>query len=179
MKTYQLPLQKNSLIEKALPRIDYQDTFALETDYPIPVEKLPVLFFKSFPKWFMLLMGIREVFGKIVGLKTAHGKNVKKQLQEFKGEVGESIALFQVLGRTEEELIMGENDSHLDFRLSFFSRPKNEKTEIIITTTVLFNKWMGRAYFFPVKPIHRIIVPILLRRMCQNWERQGQRLALS
>ena len=176
MKTYQLPLPKNSLIEKALPRIDYQDTFAMETDHPIPVEKLPILFFKSFPKWFMLLMGIREVFGKFVGLKTAHGMDVKKQLQEFKGEVGESIALFHVLGRSNKELMMGENDSHLDFRLSFFSRPKGSKTEIIMTTTVLFNNWKGRAYFVPVKPFHRAIMPILLKRMYRNWE-SGMRKA--
>ncbi|MEO1261348.1 MAG: DUF2867 domain-containing protein [Bacteroidota bacterium] len=173
MKTYQLPLPEKSIIQDALQRIDYEDTFAMQVEDHLPVEQMPGLFFKSFPKWFLMLMGIREILGKLIGLKTAHGIDVKNQIQNFKGEVGESIALFHVMGRSAEELMMGENDSHLDFRLSFFSRPNGGKTEIAATTTVQFNNQVGRIYFLPVKPIHRLIMPIILKRMYREWKGRG------
>ncbi|HFA49759.1 MAG TPA: DUF2867 domain-containing protein [Bacteroidetes bacterium] len=165
MKIYQLPLPQNSIIEKALPRIDYFDVYAMETGRPVPVEQLPKLFFESFPTWFMALMGLRETVAGWIGLKTAKGMDLRSQFKNFKGEVGDSIAIFNVMGRSEQEIMTGENDKHLDFRLSYFSRPKGTKTEILMATTVQFNNWLGRAYFFPVKPIHRLVMPIILRRM--------------
>jgi len=124
-------------------------------------------------------MYIRERIAKMIGLKTGEGADIEKQLKEFKGEVGQSIALFHVLGRSEEEIMVGETDSHLDFRLSYFAIPKNEtRTTLHLTTTVKFNNWLGRLYFIPVGPVHRIIVPILLKRMAKEllrWkdERRG------
>lgn len=168
MKSYKRTIPEKSLIQTALPRIDYADVFAIETDRAVNMADLPILFFNSFPAWFMVLMGIREKLAKIIGLKTAAGMDVAKQMEDFKGEVGESIALFHVLGRTDEEILSGENDSHLNFRLSFFCLPKEGKKEISLATTVLFNNWIGRLYFLPVGPIHRLIVPILLKRMVEQ-----------
>ena len=165
MKSYPIPLPEKSLIKNSLPRNDYEDAFAVEMQYPVPLAELPKLFFIAFPTWFIVLMGIRETVAKLIGLKTSHGMDVKKQIKEFKGEVGESISLFHVMGKTEEEIMTGESDSHLDFRMSLFSRVKKDKHEMIIATTVQYNNWVGRVYFFFVKPIHRMVMPILLKRM--------------
>ena len=171
MKVLKIPIPSPSLIEKALPKVDYHDSFSIEVPGLVPVQKLPPLFFKSFPKWFMLLMGIREGISRLIGLKTAAGIDVRKQVQNFSGEVGESIALFHVLGRSKTEILSGENDSHLDFRLSFFANPTQENTNVILSTTVCFNAWTGKAYFLPVRPIHKFIMPILMKRMRKNWIR--------
>lgn len=167
MNPYPLSLPENSLIANALERIDYDDAFALKVPGRIDVSQLPPLFFKVFPKWFMGLMYLREALAGLIGLKTGKGIDVKKQLREFSGSVGESIALFHVMGRSEEEILTGENDSHLDFRLSFFARPGGSETEVILATTVQFNALIGKLYFLPVRPIHRLIVPIILRRMAK------------
>ena len=161
-----------SLIEHGLKRTDYHDAFAVRVtpeDAP-PLEKLPLLFFHSFPAWFRGLLGLRELIAGWIGLKTAKGFNIEQELATFSAQPGESIALFKVLKTNQEEIMMGENDSHLDFRLSFIAKPKEEQTiEICLATTVMFNNWVGRLYFLPVGPIHRLIVPIILRRMIKRW----------
>ena len=163
MRIKEQKIPSDSLIETALNRTDYWDSFSVEV--PIPsdeiLEQMPISFFKVTPNWFRYLMYFRERIAKMIGLKTGEGANVEQQLKEFKGEVGQSISLFHVLGRTEEEIMVGESDSHLDFRLSYFAIPKSEMvTELHLSTTVEFNNWLGRLYFLPVGPIHRIIVPI-------------------
>lgn len=171
MKPYTLSLPATSLIATALNRVDYEDTFGIRTNARVSVEQLPPLFFKLFPKWFTGLMYLREAIAGLIGLKTGKGIDVRAQLRDFTGTVGESIALFHVMGRSEEEILTGENDSHLDFRLSFFARPLAEGTELILATTVQYNGWLGKAYFLPVGPIHRLIVPIILKRMARYLER--------
>ncbi|MEL6865335.1 MAG: DUF2867 domain-containing protein [Bacteroidota bacterium] len=169
-KAYERDLPSDSLIEHQLSRNDYVDVFAIrvQTEEPLGVDDLPPLFFEVFPTWFQVLMYIRERLAKLIGLKTAEGVDVAKQLEEFKGEPGQSIALFHVKDRSEREILTGEEDSHLDFCLSFFAIPKEKETEIILATTVQFNAWLGRLYFIPVKPFHRLIVPVVLRRMAKR-----------
>lgn len=173
MKPYPLTLPKGSLIETDLNRIDYHDSFGIRTAVVVSVDQLPPLFFKVFPRWFRGLMYLREAIAGLIGLKTGEGIDVRQQLKSFSGEVGESIALFHVLGRSEEEILTGENDRHLDFRLSFFARPLEKGTELVLTTTVQYNAWLGKAYFLPVRPIHRLIVPIILKRMARYLEQAG------
>jgi hypothetical protein len=170
MKAYSLSLPKGSLIESALDRVDYHDTFGIKTSARVSVEQLPPIFFKVFPRWFSGLMHLREALAGLIGLKTGKGIDISRQLETFSGSVGESIALFHILGRSEEEILSGENDRHLDFRLSFFARPQLRGTELVLATTVSFNGWLGRAYFLPVRPIHRLIVPIILKRIARHLE---------
>lgn len=182
MKTYKVELPKDSLIYTALDRIDYWDAYGIK----VPLEsanvpaKMPVLFFKVFPAWFRGLMYLREAIAKVIGLKTAMGMDVAQQIKNFKGEVGESIAVFNVIGRSETELLTNENDAHLNFCLSFFAFPQGDETELILATTVQFNGWLGKVYFVPVGPIHRLITPIILKRIAAALlEEQSKNLSMT
>ena len=176
MKAYLIEIPSESLINSAMERIDYQDAFAIDVPLASDAlpEKMPILFFKVFPSWFRGLMYLREFIARRIGLKTAHGMDVEQHLNNFTGEVGEAIALFKVMGKNETELLMGENDKHLDFRLSFFAIPKGQSTHMILATTVQFNGWLGKLYFLPVGPIHRLIVPIVLKRMARRFLKEGE-----
>ncbi len=179
MNTYVTPIPEDSLIANAMDQIDYEDNWAGISQVKVDESELPVLFFHSFPNWFRALMGLREVIARVIGLKTAHGMDIAKQMREFKGEPGQSIALFHVLDREPGEIMMGENDSHLNFRLSFISREVEQGTEVMLATTVHFQNRVGRLYFLPVKPIHRLVVPVLLRRMIKKLEQGKGREQLS
>ncbi|MEM9822339.1 MAG: DUF2867 domain-containing protein [Bacteroidota bacterium] len=167
MKTYHSDIPSDSLIANALERIDYQDVYGLQL--PIQSEdllvKMPLAFFSTIPSWLRILFYIRESSAKWLGLKKAHEMDVLQQMENFRGEVGESIALFKVMGRSETEVLSGENDSHLDFRLSFFALPNAQGTELRLATTVQFNGTLGKLYFIPVGPIHRLITPYMLKRV--------------
>jgi len=173
MTIKEVPLPENSLIIKSFSPIDYEDNFSVQINNKIDLIQLPILFFQSFPNWFRGLMLLRETLAKPFGLKTAHGMDVEKQLQNFKGEIGESIAVFNVMGKSKNELMLGENDKHLNFRFSVFSFPNKNGTEVQMATTVKYTSWMGRIYFLPVRPIHRLIMPIMLRRIQKRINQRG------
>lgn len=97
----------------------------------------------------------------IFGLKTS-GKltDRQKQLDAFTCEPGEQLALFKVFNKTDNEVILGEDDKHLNFRVSLFLDHKKSETKkktLTITTTVEFNNWFGRLYFLPVRPFHNLL----------------------
>ena len=78
--------------------------------------------------------------------------------------------------KTENEVILGEDDKHLNFRVSLILNPKGKKTEnkaLIVSTTVEFNNWFGRLYFLPVRPFHKLIVPTILKGMIRDLEKQS------
>ena len=170
MNVHQKPIPEDSLIAHAMERIDYQDNYVvqIDTDQEIAPADLVKYFFLSFPKWFMALMYTREQIAKWIGLKTAHGMDVKGQLEAFEGKVGQSIALFHVLGSNQREVMLGENDKHLNFRFSFLVYPSGNKQEISGATTVKYNGWLGRVYFFFVKPVHRLIMRVMMRKIARR-----------
>ena len=96
------------------------------------------------------LMGIRDSVVGIFGLKT--GKEI------LKGQTTN----FPIIEQLENEIVMGENDKHLDFRTSV--SVDRENSFIYLTTIVHFNNLFGRLYFLPVKPFHKIIVKSSLKR---------------
>lgn len=170
MKTFSIPISPQSLIGQEHSQVDYQDAFSIKVpvEHAVPTYELVKLFFQCIPVWAMMLIRIRETIASWIGLKTMDGKQVAQQLEEFRGDVGQSVALFHVKESNDQEILTGETDKHLDFSLSFIGKKESEHFEITLATTVLFNGWLGRLYFLPVKPIHKILVPVMLKRMAKK-----------
>ena len=87
----------------------------------------------------------------------------------FGGQVGESLGIFRVFDRRVDELLLGEDDRHLDFRVSVLVRNDGSDDWAIVSTVVRFNSWLGRAYFLPVRQFHKLIVPAMLRNAYQRY----------
>ena len=179
MKPYSISINPQSLIGQEHESVDYADAFAIKVprQYAIPPSEIVLLFFHSFPRWAQVLLVIRESLGRLIGLKTAKGLDVAQQMKDFKGKPGQSIALFHVKQASDTEILTGENDKHLDFSLSFFGEETEEAFEITLATTVVFNGWLGKLYFLPVKPIHRLLVPAMLRKMAKKLIKKQAQLA--
>ncbi|WP_138429985.1 DUF2867 domain-containing protein [Fodinibius saliphilus] len=133
-------------------------------------------FFSSEPKWITNLFSLRNTIVSVFGLKTPVKVNNRERiLNNFTCDPGEQIGLFKVINKTDSEIILGEDDKHLNFRVSMLIEPykkKSQKRKLIITTTVSFHNWLGRIYFLPVKPFHRLIVPTMLQSTIQNLAKQ-------
>lgn len=64
-----------------------------------------------------------------------------------------------------QEAIMQKDDKHLLFYVDVFITPMPAEKQIIeVTTLVKYHNWVGKAYFFCIKPFHRIIVPMVLKK---------------
>lgn len=113
-------------------------------------------------------MGFRNALVTLFGLKTGARADTTK---DFNGEPGGRVGLFKVFDKTETELIIGEDDKHLNFRVSLSVSPLDEKrSQITMSTVVDFNNRFGKLYFLPVKPIHKLVVPIMLRQTIKELE---------
>lgn len=181
MEPYITNIPSDNLIESALDRIDYLDAFAIRIPaiYEVSLPRLVKSFFYTIPTWCKLLLGLREVIAGMIGLKTASKVNVEEQLRNFSGTPGESIALFHVKGRSEKEILTSEEDKHLDFCLSFFGERKDEEFEITLATTVKINGWLGKVYWFFVKPFHKILVPVMLKRIAKHLQQRYELASVS
>ena len=101
--------------------------------------------------------------------------NKSLELRNFRCEKGEKFGLFQVFDRTAHEVILGEDDSHLNFRVSLYIEQQTNdltKKKLVISTVVVFNNWFGRFYFFPVQPFHHRIVPSMLKATIRQLEKK-------
>ena len=166
----------HSLLNNPSKNYDYVDSFKGELmDEKQLIEPIDVAkaFFSTAPNWVSYLMALRNKIVAIFGLKTTNNSvlSPQEQLNNFKGEPNEQLGLFKVFSKTNNEIIMGEDDKHLNFRVSLYLEPsKNEafKKDLIISTTVEFNNWLGKLYFLPVKPLHQLIVPTMLKAIIKQ-----------
>jgi len=174
MNVIEVELSKDYLITKHSKETDYSDVFQTKTkllnEIPEPKDCL-IAFFKSFPPFFIKLLLFRERIVKIFRLKTATKTTREERdkiLNEFEGKIGDSIAIFQVIDKNNVELLTGQTDKHLDFKLSFISYEKDNHAIIELATTVNIHNLLGRIYFFFVRPIHRFYIKRILKEMVKK-----------
>ncbi|MDR3514895.1 MAG: DUF2867 domain-containing protein [Azospirillaceae bacterium] len=111
--------------------------------------------------WFRTLLAVRDAVAAGFGLKTT------QQIRRIADKKsGDRIDFFPVLSRSGRELIIGEDDRHLDFRASILVRPLGEgrEFEVVATTVVHCHNRPGRCYLTLILPFHRRVVRSSLRR---------------
>ncbi len=180
MASIKTALPKRSILNADHKKYDYVDSYKdvlIDEENKFNSTDIGKAFFLSGPKWVEKLFTFRNKVVSLFGLKTS-GKinNRQAQLDSFKCEAGEQLGLFKVFGKTIEEVILGEDDKHLNFRVSLFieQQPTNpQKKDITISTTVEFHNWLGRLYFLPVRPFHKLIVPTMLKGIIKELEKRN------
>ncbi|WP_343676701.1 DUF2867 domain-containing protein [Paraburkholderia heleia] len=98
-----------------------------------------------------MLQGIRDIAVWPFGLK---------RTIDMKAAKDDRLSIFRVFERHEDEIILGENDTHLDFRVSVLVQPASKEgpRRLIVTTLVFYNRLLGRTYLGLIAPFHRIVV---------------------
>lgn len=177
MKILKTELPKASLLHTTPHPYHYVDSFQgmlYDVDNTITPGDVGKAFFISGPKWVEKLFALRNNIVAGLGLKTAGDISDRKQkLAYFTCEPNEQMGLFKVFAKTEHEVIFGEDDKHLDFRVSLLLQPlENDSTKkaLTISTTVVFHNGLGRLYFLPVRPFHKLIVPVMLKGIITTLE---------
>jgi Protein of unknown function (DUF2867) len=162
-----------SILNTSTQKYDYVDSFEgdfQDIENKITPETVARAFFSTAPTWVQSLFALRNKLVALIGLKTADDALDRQTLLDnCKFEKGDRLGLFQIFDKNENEIIIGEDDKHLDFRVSLFIKKETESTKVLtISTTVVFHNWLGRLYFLPVKPFHGLIVPVMLRGVLKN-----------
>lgn len=164
MKPIKSSLPTTSLLKNTT--YDYLDSYSVALDTNnLNVEKVGKSFFTSSPAWVSWLFTLRNKIVSLIGLKTSGSSETEREtvLKNFKGEIGQRVGLFKVFDGNENEIILGEDDKHLDFRVSLLLDKKENLLRV--STTVKIHNWLGNLYFLPVKPFHKLIVPTMMKGM--------------
>lgn len=178
MKILKAKLPENSLLNVTHEKYSFVDSFqGIINDRcdKITSTHIGKSFFSSSPKWMEKLLLIRNKIVTPFGLKTSLNiEDKENMIKKFKCKKGEQLGLFKVFDKTENEVILGEDDAHLNFRVSLFlenhpNEPNQKK--ITISTTVKFNNWFGAIYFFAIKHFHKLIVPAMLKGIIHDLEK--------
>lgn len=182
MKITRTELPEKSLLKSRNMTYNYIDSFkgGFSDEFDeIGTTEIGKSFFSSGPKWIDKLFAFRNKLVGFFGLKTSGEiTDRQKMIDDFKCEKGEQLGLFKVFDKSTNEIILGEDDKHLNFRVSLFIDKQNEsKTDKILTisTTVKFNNWFGRLYFLPVRPFHKLIVPKMLKGIIKDIESKSDK----
>ncbi|MGE0088551.1 MAG: DUF2867 domain-containing protein [Bacteroidales bacterium] len=162
-----------SVLNEGKEQFNYVDSFRSQfftNKQNIEIDKIIELFLLSGPKWADGLLAVRDRIVKVFGLKTSKELAGEQTTSCTNYEPGERLGLFKLFSKTGNEAILGEDDKHLNFRVSLLIEPSPEldKWQISITTVVKYNNWFGKLYFFPVKPFHRLIVKSTLKDMVRQ-----------
>jgi hypothetical protein len=144
---------KNSIVFNEFGKVDYIDSYRAIKSTDESMEEISNQIFKL-PPWIIRLMKIRDVIVRPFGLKTGKDFGFKdKNPKDY---------FFAKIAQTENELIMGETDRHLNFRVSVLI--DRLSSLIYLTTVVHYNNRLGKVYFFFIRPFHKIIVKSAMNR---------------
>lgn len=136
------------LLADALPRVDWADAHAVAYRPGMPTD--PQVWadaaFRDPPRWVLGLLGLREALVGLVGI--ARGRS----------------SSFDTVARREDEVLLGTDERHLDFRVSVLREPGR----VVLSTVVRLHNARGRAYFALVKPVHPVIVRAMLTRAARR-----------
>ena len=145
------------------------DAFAirLPEDAIADPELLARFLFAHQPSWVAGLLSVRDALVVRFGIKTA------KQLRSSPKPVGdERVDIFRIYERRPHEIILGEDDSHLDFRLSVMREMRTLSTGprpyLVVSTVVHCHNRLGRTYITLIAPFHRLVVEASLRQAARR-----------
>lgn len=145
------------LPDPVLPRADWADRYSRK-DLPAGTRALQIAerLVGEPPSWVVALLGLRNRIVAMFGLKPA----------EFRLGAFGDFGAFPVVSSKDSRVVLGFDDSHLDFRIVIDVHDDSVGTaRVTLTTLVARHNAMGRIYILLVTPFHKLIVRTFLRRL--------------
>lgn len=169
----QVALPSQSALATAFESVNLADAFSIQLPSAASrdPEVLARFIFSVQPAWIGALINVRDAIVAAFGLKTA------KHLASLASDPdSRRIGIFRVFGVSNTEVVMGENDKHLDFRVSVLCTPGSPApgpaNRLTLSTVVHCHNGFGRAYLSAIAPFHRQVVKASLRRAAEvGWPR--------
>jgi hypothetical protein len=131
---------------------DFIDNYTVRSDLT-PQEAVKVAF--EMPAWTTALMRLRNIIVAPLGLKI-------DDIREAGDD--EAASLFPVTYEDDTQIVVGADDSHLNFRISVMQH----EGQIHMATWVHRNNWIGRAYLAIIMPFHVLIVRSCVNRVAAH-----------
>jgi Protein of unknown function (DUF2867) len=161
----QVEVPTGSAIKAALKRADFSDAYEVQLARPErTVGEAYVAIFCNAPPWVQGLMNLRGYFAVCLGLTHPFDARDVALNDGHPFEIGQRVGSFTVQSIHVNELIVGDDDKHLNFRISTIKTEREGVFYITVSTAVVIHNTLGRLYMVVVKPFHQFLAPYLVRR---------------
>lgn len=161
-------------IHATLPGADFFDAYEVPDCHPSRTALQTWLDVAArTPRWTQQLMALRNRLVQLVGLKALgqlhdqHAPASGAPAHDARSyRVGDRVGIFRIRHLSDTEVVMGEDDKHLDVQVSLTKHAvAGRPATVVVTTVVHIHNLLGRVYMAVVTPFHRRIVPTMLRRL--------------
>jgi len=153
-KAHAIPVPSDSILAPLYKSADLLDAYAVQLPAGAS-DDLEVLARAGFERqawWIRALTRVRDTIMATVGVKSSRAVGTAAAAR------GPVIGFFPLLSKSAGELVMGEDDRHLDFRLAVQQRAGAAGgRELVVVTVVHCHNLLGRPYLAVIPPVHRVI----------------------
>lgn len=111
--------------------------------------------FAHHPLWMKLLLIIRNKIASLAGLDAPNASEILHVEIKDRYVVGEKIGAWPIFWLSEDEILAGRNNKHMDFRLSVLKIPDGDRTSVVVSTICTVHNLPGKLYLSFVVPFHR------------------------
>lgn len=111
-------------------------------------------------------MALRNRAVALFGLKNLGGlSGLSRDKPVSAYQAGDRVGIFTLFENTFDEVLLGDKDKHLNVVVSVHRQPAPTSACVIVTVTTVVHvkNMLGRMYMLPVKPMHRLIAPAVLK----------------
>ncbi|EDP65377.1 hypothetical protein BAL199_11991 [alpha proteobacterium BAL199] len=163
----QAELAPDSALHRFVGAGDFLDCYSVTLNRPdLPIEDIAQRLFVGFPAWVRAALVVRDIAVAPFGLKTTLNLRYATASQPQAG-VGSFINFFRVQSIADNEILLGEDDRHLDFRISI-RRSGDSPERLSLATWVRTHNTLGRLYLRLITPGHVLIVTSRLRALARD-----------
>ena len=129
------------------------------------------------PRWTQQLMALRNRLVRLVGLKDvgqlhdgyppASGLS-PRNARSYR--VGDRVGIFLIRHLSDAEVVMGQDDKHLDVQVSLAKQGALGAAPgtVVVSTVVHIHNTLGHAYMAVVTPFHRRIARAMVQRLADH-----------
>jgi uncharacterized protein DUF2867 len=122
------------LCRELIERADYRDSYRA----PLSRGELGIvdIFFGIFahhPLWMKLLLIVRNKLASFAGLNAPSTSEILHVAMRDRYAVGEKIGVWRIFLLSENEVVAGGNDKHMDFRVSVLKVPDGDGPSVVVS----------------------------------------------
>jgi hypothetical protein len=107
------------------------------------------------PLWMKLLLIVRNRIASLSGLDAPTASEILHVEIKDRYVVGETIGVWPIFALSEDEVIAGRNNKHMDFRLSVLKVSDGDRMRVVVSTICIVHNLYGKLYLLVVIPFHK------------------------
>ena len=155
----------------SLPGADWVDRYeVIVPGVGLTAEEAARHLFGRMPAWAKQLLALRNIIVAPLGLKEASEEAVAGS-----SPGSPRIGIFPVVSNAVNEIVLGFDDRHLDFRVVVDTFALKEgTTRVGVQTVIRRHNFSGRAYLALILPFHKVIVRSSLRRFAEDASKESR-----